>query len=252
MASVLGLLLPFVPLLLVALTLAITWLVARLVRLILVRLMPESLPPVRAGASRLASVIVWLVGGIIAVQQLGVSADILLLIVGLFGAAAVVGLREPLANFGAKYFSDIYTPIKVGDLVRLREHSGKVVEINPMSTVLLTEDDQLVSIPNAFFMREVVVNASPQAWKKLVLPVSIPSDADLPAFESALLKSLGKLRLRFDRRFPPVLTTRARNSQSVDLSLTLMIRLPEERDAILVEVNKRIAEAMQLAQGGGR
>jgi small-conductance mechanosensitive channel len=250
--TLLSFLLPFVPLLFVAITLAITYVVARIVRWVIGRLIRDSPPQVTTGASRLGSVVVWLVGGIIAVQQLGVSPAILLLVVGLFGVAAVVGLRQPLENFGAKYFSDIYTPIKAGDMVRVREHDGKVVEVNPMSTVLLTEDDQLVSVPNALFMKEVVVNTSPQAWKKVVLPVTIPSEADLPAFESALLKSLGKLRMRFDRRFPPVLTTRSRNAQSVDLSLTLMIRQPEEREAIVSEVNKRIADTMALVQAGAR
>jgi small-conductance mechanosensitive channel len=127
-----------------------------------------------------------------------------------------------------------------------------VIEINAMATVLLTEQDELVSVPNTTFVREPIVNTSPQAWKELTVPITVRSTVDLPAFESALLKSLAKLRSRLDPRFPPVLATKARSTQSTDLTLTLMIRRAEDRDAILGEASKRIAEVTAAVQAGGR
>ncbi|MFZ1023355.1 MAG: hypothetical protein WAN87_04390 [Thermoplasmata archaeon] len=53
-------------------------------------------------------------------------------------------------------------------------------------------------------------------------------------------------------RFPPVLTTRARTVGSTDLTVTLMLRRPEERDAITLEVNKRVAEVMSWIGSGRR
>jgi hypothetical protein len=98
-------------------------------------------------------------------------------------------------------------------------------------------------------IRDVVVNTSPQAWKEVTIPVSISGSVDLPTFESDLLKTLSKLRSRLDARFPPVLTTKARTPQSTDLVLTLMIRRPEDRDAITVEVNKRLTEVLDRVRG---
>jgi small conductance mechanosensitive channel len=190
-----------------------------------------------------------LIGGTLALQALGVSPDILLLVIGLLGVTTLVALREPLNNYGAKYFSDIYTPFKVGDTIRVQGVSGKVIEINAMTTVLLSDDEQLVSVPNVAMIRDVVVNTSPQAWKEVTIPVSISGDIDLPTFESDSLKTLSKLRMRLDPRFPPVLTTQARSPQSTDVTLTLMLRRPEDRDAITVEANKRLAEVLDRMRG---
>jgi small conductance mechanosensitive channel len=221
-----------------------TWVVAFLLRGLIGGLMRRSNPQVRSAARWLAAILVWVVGLTLALQELGIFPDALLLIIGLLGVAALLALREPLENFSAKYFTDIYTPYKVGDTIQVRGVSGKVLEINAISTVLLSEENQLISVPNTAFLEEVVINTSPQAWKELSVPVRVDANVDLAEFESTLLKSLAKLKLRLDPRFPPMLSTKAHSPQGTDLTLTLMLRRPEERDAIVVEVNTRIAEAL--------
>jgi small conductance mechanosensitive channel len=239
----------FQPYVAVVVIVVLTALFAWIVSLIIGRLTRQTTPAMRAAATRLATVVVVLIGGTLALQALGVNTTILLLVIALVGITVIVALREPLGNYGAKYFSDIYTPFKVGDTIQVHGISGKVIEINAMTTVLLTETDQLVSVPNAWMIREVVVNTSPQAWKEITIPVSIGNPIDLATFESELLKSLGKIRTRLDPRFPPVLATKARTAQSTDLVLTVMIRRPEDRDSIAAEVNKRIVEAQEKARG---
>ncbi len=49
-----------------------------------------------------------------------------------------------------------------------------------------------------------------------------------------------------------MLTTKARSAQSTELTLTLMIRRPEDRDAITAEVNKRLAEVLEMVRGTRR
>jgi len=244
-----ALFLPYLPVVVIVL---LTVLFAWLVSLVIGRLMRQSTPQMADAARRLGAVVVALIGGTLALQALGVSPDILLLVIALLGIAALVALREPLGNFGSKYFSDIYTPFKVGDTIRVQGYSGKVIEINAMTTILLSDEEQLVSVPNAAMIRDVVVNTSPQAWKEVVIPVSISGNVDLPAFESDLLKTLSKLRTRLDRRFPPVLTTKVRTPQSTDLTLILMLRRPEDRDTITVEANKRLTEVLERVRGTKR
>ncbi|MGP8075309.1 MAG: mechanosensitive ion channel family protein [Thermoplasmata archaeon] len=233
------------PYLFAAIILALTWLVAWIAGLLIRGLMGQSPPQVAAGARRSGKVVVWLVGVLLAVQEVGVSIDILLVVVVLFAIAAIVALRIPLENFGAKYFSDVYSPFKVGDTIQVGSYTGKVIEINAMTTVLLSEDDRLVALPNSLLLKETLVNASPQAWKELTIPISLPGNVDIAPLESEILKSLGKLRVRLDKRFPPVIATKTRTAQSTDLVLTVMIRRPEERDVLLLEVNKRVHDAIQ-------
>ena len=240
---------PVLPLIYVGVILVATWLFSYVVSLAVAGLMRRSNPQVTAAAQRLVVVIVWLVGIVFAIQELGVGVNALLLVLGLLGVAAIVALRQPLENFGAKYFADLYTPFKIGDTIRVGEQAGKVIEINAMSTILLSEDDHLIALPNSVFLRSSVVNLTPQAWKELVIPISLPGSVDLPAFESEMMKALSRLRLRLDRRYPPVFTLRSRTAQSTDLVLTVMIRRPEDRDSVLSEVNARLSETVEKSRG---
>lgn len=240
------------PLLYFGIIILLTWLVAKLASLLIGRIMNRRMPLLAIQARRLGWALVWLVGAVFAIQQLGVSSDILLLMVGLSGVAAIVALRAPLENFGAKYFSDVYVPFKVGDSISVKDYSGKVVEVNSMSTILLSNDDQLISIPNSALVREVVINSTPQAWKEVSIPIAIDNGVDLAEFESAVLKSCNKLRLHLDRRFPPVLSIKTRGAQSTELSLTVMIRRPEQRDSIVNEINRRISETITTMQSAKR
>ncbi len=216
------------------------------------RLMNRSSPQVATGARRVGIAVVALVGAVLLVQQLGVSPDILLLLVGIFGAAVLVAGRVPLENLGGKYFADVYVPFKVGDRVEIGGESGQVIEVNAMCTVLLTDEHHIASIPNSRFLRDVLINITPQAWKEVLVPVTVGPGVDLPSLESEVLKSLSKIRLRLDPRFPPVLSTRSRDSSSSDLVLRVMIRRPEDRDAILAEVNQRLTAAMEKVQAERR
>jgi small-conductance mechanosensitive channel len=232
----------------VLIILGLTWLVAFLSGLLIGRVMRHSAPQVAAGARRLGPLVVWTVGLLLAVQEAGLSIEILAVVVVLAGLAAIVALRQPLENLGAKYLSDVYTPFQVGDSIEVGRFSGKVIEINAMATVLLAEGDRLVAVPNALLMKEVVTNSSPQAWKKLSVPITLPASVDLARAENEILKSLAKLRLRLDKRFPPTIVIKARTDRSVDLVLTVMIRRPEERDSILAEVNRRVHDALQATR----
>lgn len=236
----------------VAVILLATWVAARLLSVAVGSLLRQSNPQVALGARRLVSVLVWVVGATLAIQEIGLSVEILLLVVGLGGLAAILALREQLENAGARFFSDVYSPFKIGDQVRMRDFEGKVIEINAMTTVLLTPDDKLVALPNSLFMREPVVNETPQAWKELTVPISVPGSVDLAAFESEVLKRLGKLRFRLDRRFPPVIATRGRSPQNADLAITVMVRRPEDREPLVAEINSRVGETLQQLQAGGR
>ncbi|MEM2340036.1 MAG: mechanosensitive ion channel family protein [Candidatus Bathyarchaeia archaeon] len=229
-----------------------TWIIARSLSAIIGGLFGRVTPLLAIHAKRIAWVSIWSIGIIFALEQLGLRIDLLLLIVGLLGAAAIVANFDTLRNLSSKYFSDVYIPFKVGDFIKVCGQSGKVIEINPMSTILLTENEELVSIPNSIFLREIVVNATPHVWKEVAIPIVIDSSIDLAEFESEVIKSCNKLRLHLDERFPPIITVKSREPKSTSLILTLMIKDPDRKEAIVSEVNLRVAEIIQRMRRGKR
>ncbi|MBC7218878.1 MAG: mechanosensitive ion channel family protein [Hadesarchaea archaeon] len=219
-----------------------TFVVAKIFSLVVRSVFRNWVPTVRSHIQKLVSVAVWVVGLVFAFQQLGVRLDFLLLILGLIGLGVLIAVKDTLANVGAKYFSDVYVPFKVGDIIKVAGSTGKVIEINPITTVLLTKKEELVSVPNSIFLREKLRNITPHVWREILVPITIDSKIDLPEFESEVLRACNKIRKYLDERFPPVLTVKSRNQKSVSLILTLMVKDPDKKSEIVEEINKKIFE----------
>jgi hypothetical protein len=108
---------------------------------------------------RLAQIIIVLLTGVIAVDQVGFDVSILIsvvtIIIGavLFGAAFAFGLgsRDSVSNILASYYLQKY--YNTGQLIRIGEHKGKIIEIG--STALILETDQgQVYVPAQLFNKE--------------------------------------------------------------------------------------------------
>ena len=234
---------PFIyPAIRFAVIILITWLVARLFNLLFVGWYKIGVSLIRVHVQRVATIVIWIVGLLLAIEQFGLDINLLLLLIGILGIGAILAARDVLQNLAAKYFSDVYIPFKLGDSIRIREHSGKVIEINPVATVLLTEKEELVSIPNSLFVKEATVNITPQAWKEIIIPIAFSGRMDVPGFESKVVRAINKYKLHLDERFPPVLTVKRRENNYFEMVLTLMIREPSKKDEITAEINKKIAE----------
>jgi small-conductance mechanosensitive channel len=123
--------------------------------------------PVLAGRARLlTSALITGVGVVIAMQQLGVSADIILILVAAlaFGTAVAaalgVGLGSvPLARQVAagRHVAARYTP---GERVRIGDISGTLVEIGLVSSRIEVEIGKAVDVPNAEFI-EATISVEP-------------------------------------------------------------------------------------------
>lgn len=220
----------------------ITWLVARLFNLLFVGWYKIGMSLIRLHVQRVATIVIWTVGLIIAIEQFGLDINLLLLLIGILGVGAIMAARDVLQNLAAKYFSDVYIPFKLGDSIKIREYSGKVIEINPVATVLLTEKEELISIPNSLFVKEPTINITPQAWKEIIIPIAFSGQMDVPEFESKVIRAINKFKLHLDERFPPILAVKKREHNYFEMVLTLMIREPSKKDEITAEINNRISE----------
>lgn len=231
-----------------AVIIIVTALIAQFAKVIVRRSFKSGMPLVATRAQQIVAIIVWIIGGLFALEQLGLRLDILLLLIVLVGIAAIIAMKDTLQNIASKYFSDVYVPYKVGDLIKVKNFSGRVIEINPVSTILLTEDEELISIPNTMFLREIVVNLSPHAWKEIIIPIVISREIDLPEFESEVLKSCNKFKMYFDERFPPVIAIKKRTEKSIELTLTLLVKEPSKKEIIVSEINQRVNEIIERAK----
>jgi small conductance mechanosensitive channel len=234
--------------LLVAVIIVVTYLITKLVRFLVRGLFRAAVPLVAIYMEKIASILIWLVGILIAVETIGLRIDLILLILAIAGIACIVAFKDVLQNLIAKYFSDLYVPMKLGDEISVRGDEGKIIGINPVCTIILDEEEKMTSIPNAIFMREPVINMTQAAWKKIIIPIIISTDIDLAEFESAVLKACNKLKMYWDEHFPPLLMTKSRDGSNIRLELELMVNNPDKKEKVSAEMNAKVMEILQELQ----
>jgi small conductance mechanosensitive channel len=233
------------PIIYVAITLILTYAATKIVSLFIRGIFRSGIPIIAVHVEKVVIVTIWVIGVLIAAQTVGVRIDLILLLFALAGFAAILAFRDVLQNMAARYFSELYVPFKLGDEITVLNYSGKVIGVNPTCTILLTKDENIISIPNQIFMKEPIINITQAAWKELIIPIIMPTSIDLAEFEENVLKVCNKLKMYWDENFPPLLTTKRRDEKEVHLELRLMVNAPEKKEVAAAEINRRIFEIQQ-------
>ena len=111
---------------------------------------------VRYMLGRFSAYAIFFLGVVASLQTLGINATALTA----FGAAISVGigfgLQDIVKNFVAGIVILIERPFEVGDQIEIDNVATEVAEIRTRSTVLRTNDDVHMVVPNSRFMHTVV------------------------------------------------------------------------------------------------
>ncbi len=146
-------------------------------------------PGIKGSLERLSRYLTIGVGLFIALDSIGISLSSL----AALGAVVMVGVGFGLQNIAQNFISGIIIllerPIKKGDIVRVGDTSGRVIDIRVRSTVMETRDDVTIIIPNSQFISEQVVNDSFSAEKiRQRIKVGVAYGSDIERVRTILLK----------------------------------------------------------------
>lgn len=97
---------------------------------------------------RFAKVAVFVIAGIVALAQLGVSVASLVAGLGIGGLAVALGAQKTLENLFGTLSIGVDQPMREGDTVKLYDFLGTVERIGLRSTRIRTLDRTIVTIPN--------------------------------------------------------------------------------------------------------
>jgi small-conductance mechanosensitive channel len=189
--------------------------------------------------------LVWFIGIVFALSQLGLSVDILLFVIALIGIAFIIASRDALKNLSARPFLDLYIQYKVGDNITIREFSGKVVEINPISTILVNDKNELIIIPNALFLSEIMVNKTSSKGWEISIPITIDKKVDVIEFEDAIIDVCRNMRRYFKKGIRPTCATTKINERNTEITVMVTLRNPENKGAVVEEINRRAKEILE-------
>jgi small conductance mechanosensitive channel len=128
-------------------------------------------------------------------QQLGVHTASLLTLLGTIGLAVALSLQGSLANFASGLLVLSFRMVRVGDLVEVGDVRGRVTDLLPFHVVLVTLDNQRVTIPNTVLTNGPVRNHSSLPTRRVqwALPLA-------PADDLSRVKETLRARLQADPR----------------------------------------------------
>lgn len=158
---------------------------------LIVRLSRDTLAPLVARlVARLAASVVFLLGFLYAMQQVGVSLAPLLGLLGLFGLALAFAFQEVLENFIAGVFLSARRPFARGDEITTADHRGTVEDISLRELTLITYDGEYVFVPNGAVWRNPIVNHTKSGVRRTTVDVGVAYDSSLHEAEQILLATV--------------------------------------------------------------
>ncbi len=128
---------------------------------------------------------------IVALGKFGISVAPFVAAVGALTLGAGLALQGPVSNYGAGFIIILTRPFVVGNTISVAGISGVVEEVKLGMTLMRTEDDELIVVPNRHLIGEVLYNSFENKIVEGTVGIAYGSDTD--AVIEALNKSLSEL-----------------------------------------------------------
>ena len=130
---------------------------------------------------RISSVLVYGLGALLILGQLGISISPLIAALGLGGLAIALAIQPTLANLFAGTYVMTEGAISAGDYIELENGiAGYVIDVGWRSTRIRTWTNNLVVIPNARFAETIITNyQEPSPAVNVIVSCGVSYDSDL-------------------------------------------------------------------------
>src|SRR5438067_1770887 len=168
--------------LLVALLVAVFWCSSRTKRFLFNRLLAQSGldRSVQYAVAQVVSNVVLVVGIFIVLENTGIHLAALTVFAGAVGVGLGFGLQNIASNFISGLVILAERPITIGDRVEVAGIVGRVQQIRARSTVIRTNDNIMMIVPNTQFIDSPVTNwtyGDPRVRFRIPVGVAYGSDA---------------------------------------------------------------------------
>lgn len=127
-----------------------------------------------------------------AIQMMGVETTSFVAIIGAAGLAVGLALQGTLANFAGGVLVLLFKPYKVGDLIETQGMTGSVKEIQIFTTVIVTNDNKTVIIPNGAAANGIITNYTAEGRIRVDLVIPIAQDTDVRKAREVLVAMMGR------------------------------------------------------------
>lgn len=130
--------------------------------------------------------IVFAIGLLIALSQVGVDLTPILTGFGVAGIVIGFALQDTLSNFASGMMLLIYRPFDVGDFVEAGGVSGKVSHMSLVNTTIKTFDNQVIIVPNSKIWGDIIKNITQERVRRVDMVFGIGYSDDIALAETVL------------------------------------------------------------------
>ena len=133
---------------------------------------------------------VLLLAGLNCLGYFGVEMTMFATVLGATGFAIGLALQGTLSNFAAGAMLLLFRPFKVGDVVNIAGHTGKVDEIELFTTSIDTSDNRRIILPNGSVFGATIENVTYHPYRRIDVCVGADYAADIDTTRRALERAL--------------------------------------------------------------
>ncbi|GGB65213.1 mechanosensitive ion channel protein MscS [Flavobacterium suaedae] len=163
----------------------------------------------------------------LSVLQLDKAVTTALAGAGILGLALAFAFQDIATNFMSGIFISFRKPIKVGDIVVIKDYMGKVVEVNLRDTIISTFGGQTVIIPNKEVFQNPIENYSYQNRRRFDLAVGVSYGEDLERVRQITLDAVKDIK-ELSKTEETTFFFEEFGDSSINFSIRMWVNSPEQ------------------------
>lgn len=163
---------------------------------------------------------------------------------GIIGLALAFAFQDIASNFMSGIFLSLRRPLRIGDVVQIKDFMGKVTQINLRDTVLRTFQGQMVVIPNKEVLQNPIENFSLLGKRRMDLTVGVSYGEDLQKVKDITLRAVQGIE-GLTKEDEITFFYKEFGDSSINFDIRLWVHTPEQPDYLQVrsEAVMRIKKA---------
>lgn len=131
-------------------------------------------------------VVVWIIGIVMALSNIGVNISALLGTLGIGGIAFALAAQDTVKNIFGAFTILTDKPFSIGDTIRVDSFEGTVVDVGVRSTRLMDYDKRIITFPNYKITDANIINISSEPMRRVVLNIGLTYDTTPEKMKEAL------------------------------------------------------------------
>lgn len=142
--------------------------------------------------------VVWIIGIVMALSNIGIDITALLGTLGIGGIAFALAAQDTIKNIFGAFTILTDRPFTIGDIVRIDSYEGTIIDVGARSTKMRDYDRRVITFPNYKIADASIVNISSEPMRRVTMKIGLTYDTNFEKMSEAmeLLRSVPE-RVKF-------------------------------------------------------